>query len=141
MKVLAANRGEAGGLKVLIGQLWRFGVSGGLVTALGAGVYWVAAKQLAVPPLLANLLGYLAAMISGYWMHSRWSFKGHGRRDDPVGTTSRFFLVSLVSLALNSFWVWLIAERLGLDPGWPVLPMLVVTPLVTFELNRRWVFR
>jgi putative flippase GtrA len=131
---------EARQLRVLIGQLWRFGISGGLVTALGVGVYWTAAVPLRVAPLLANLLGYLAAAITGYVMHSRWSFRGHGRRDNPWRTTSRFFLVSLVSLGLNSFWVWLIAEHLRLGPSWPTLPMLVVTPLVTFELNRRWVF-
>lgn len=129
-----------GGLGVLIGQLWRYGVSGGLVTALGVGVYWAAAVPLHVAPLLANLLGYLAAVAAGYVMHSRWSFRGHGRRDDPVRTTVRFFLVSLVSLGLNSLWVWLLTDFLDLTPSWPVIPMLVVTPLVTFELNRRWVF-
>ena len=129
-----------GALSVLIGQLWRYGVSGGLVTALGVGVYWLAAVPLDVDPLIANLLGYLAAVATGYVMHSRWSFRGHGRRDDPVRTTGRFFLVSLVSLALNSFWVWLLTDQLHLAPSWPMIPMLVVTPFVTFELNRRWVF-
>jgi len=129
-----------GALSVLIGQLWRYGVSGGLVTALGVGVYWLAAVPLDVDPLLANLFGYLVAVATGYVMHSRWSFRGHGRRDDPVRTTGRFFLVSLVSLALNSFWVWLLTDQLHLAPSWPMIPMLAVTPFVTFELNRRWVF-
>jgi putative flippase GtrA len=125
---------------VLIGQIGRFVISGGLATALNVAVYWVVAVPLRVEPLLANLLGYLAAMVSGYVLHSRWSFKGHGRRDDPVRTTSRFFIVSLVSLGLNSLWVWLLTDFFALAPSWPIIPMLVVTPLVTFALNRRWVF-
>lgn len=136
----AIGMSEHSGLKVLIGQLWRYGVSGGLVTALGVGVYWAAAVPLEVDPLTANLLGYLAAVATGYVMHSRWSFRGHGRRDNPARTTGRFFMVSLVSLALNSVWVWLLTDYFHLHPNWPVLPMLFVTPLVTFELNRRWVF-
>ena len=131
---------QEGAIPVLIGQLWRYGVSGGLVTALGIGVYWLAAVPLRVDPLIANGLGYLVAVATGYVMHSRWSFRGHGRRDDPVRTTGRFFLVSLVSLALNSFWVWLLTDQFHLTPSWPMIPMLAVTPFVTFELNRRWVF-
>jgi putative flippase GtrA len=73
-------------------------------------------------------------------MHSRWSFRGHGRRDDPRRTTGRFALVSLISYGLNSFWVWLFTQPLGLGPEWPMLPMLFVTPAVTFVLNRQWVF-
>lgn len=131
---------EQGGLGALIGQLWRYGVSGGLATALSVAVYWAAAVPLGVDPLIANLLGYLVAVVSGYVMHSRWSFRGHGSRDAPVRTTSRFFLVSFVSLGLNSFWVWLLTDYFGVHPNWPVLPMLFVTPLVTFALYRRWVF-
>jgi putative flippase GtrA len=131
---------ERGGLTQLIGQLWRYGVSGGLTTALGVGTYWVAAVLLHVLPLVANVLGYLIAVATGYVMHSRWSFRGHGQRDNVVRTTTRFFAVSLVSLGLNSFWVWLLTAVLHLSPSWPAAPMLFVTPLVTFVLYRRWVF-
>jgi hypothetical protein len=48
--------------------------------------------------------------------------------------------VSLISLGLNSLWVALITGPLGLGPAWPILPMLFVTPAVTFLLNRHWVF-
>jgi hypothetical protein len=36
--------------------------------------------------------------------------------------------------------VWLITVPLGIGPAWPILPMLFVTPVVTFILNRQWVF-
>jgi putative flippase GtrA len=136
----AIGMSEHSGLKALIGQLWRYGVSGGLTTALNVGIYWVMAVPLGVAPLIANLLGYVAAVSSGYVLHSRWSFRGHGRRDDPVRTTSRFFITSLISLGLNSLWVWLLTGYFQLDPSWPTLPMLFVTPLIIFALYRRWVF-
>ena len=49
----------------LFGQLFRYGVTGGFVTALGAGVYWVTATFMAVPPLLANVLAYAVAVAVG----------------------------------------------------------------------------
>lgn len=122
------------------GQLLRFLVSGGLVTMLGIGVYAAVALLVGWHPQLANLLAYGAAMATGYLLHSRWSFRDHGAERD-AGTLGRFVTVSLVSLALNSFWVWLLTEPLRLSPAWPILPMLFVTPIVTFTLNRKWVFR
>ncbi len=131
---------EDAGLKVLIGQMWRFGLSGGLATLLNGGVYWVMAVPLHIWPLVANIVGWVAAVASGYVLHSRWSFRGHGRRDNVVRTTSRFFVVALISLGLNSVWVWLFTAMLHTNPSWPIVPMTLVTPLVTFALNRRWVF-
>ena len=126
--------------RAIFGQLIRFLVSGGLVTALGIAVYALVALWLRWHPQLGNFLAYVTAAAVGYWLHSVWSFRDHGKRGNLARTGSRFFVVSLVSLGLNSFWVWLLTEPLALGPEWPILPMLFVTPLVTFTLNRQWVF-
>ena len=119
-------------------QLLRFLVSGALVTALGVSVYAFVALVLRWHPQLGNLLAYLVAMATGYMMHSRWSFRDHGRR--TKSTAVKFLVVSLMSLGLNSLWVALITGPLGLGPAWPIIPMMFVTPVVTFILNRQWVF-
>ena len=124
----------------LFGQLFRYAVTGGFVTALGIAVYLLAATVIDVAPLLANVFAYAVCVAVGYVIHSKWSFRGHGRRDNLARTTSRFFLVSLVSFALNSLFVWLLTGPLGGPDWWPTIPMLFVTPVVTFALNRRWVF-
>jgi putative flippase GtrA len=121
------------------GQLIRFGLVGGFVTALGSGAYLVAAIA-GVAPLLANVLAYAVAMASGYVLHSKVSFRGHGSRDNPAQRSLRFVTVSLISFALNSLFVWTMTDPLALPVWTPVVPMLFVTPLVTFTLNRRWVF-
>lgn len=122
------------------GQLLRFAITGGLVTLLAVAVYWTLATPLALPPLLANFAGYVAAVASGYVLHSRWSFRGHGTRDAPAAQGGRFVAVSLISLGLNSLWVWSLTGPMGGPTWWPIVPMLLVTPLVTFALNRNWVF-
>lgn len=126
----------------LLGQVIRFGIAGGISTGLYAIVYSPLAKFEIVTPSLANLAGYFVAMISGYFLHSHWSFRGHGARGNVARTGSRFFVVSLVSLALNSLFVWVLTEDSMLNGAWwwPLIPILLVTPLVTFALNRIWVF-
>jgi putative flippase GtrA len=129
--------------RIVLGQLIRFGVVGGFVTGLYAVVYSPLAKFHLVSPQVANFCGYLTAMVTGYVLHSRWSFRGHGSRDDPARTTLRFFLVSLVSYGLNAAFVFVLTDmRMLAGPWWwPLVPILFVTPAVTFVLNRRWVFR
>ncbi len=124
--------------RAILSQLVRFLISGALVTLLGVAVYAVVALVLGWHPQLGNLLAYLVAMATGYVMHSRWSFRDHGER--TKSTAVKFVIVSLISLGLNSLWVALITGPLGLGPAWPILPMLFVTPAVTFTLNRYWVF-
>ena len=134
------NLQREGGLGALFGQLVRFGAVGFFVTALGAAVYWVTATFMGVAPLLANLLAYAVAVALGYILHSRVSFRGHGSRDNPAKRTGRFMIVSFVSLGLNSLFVGVLTGPLHGPTWWPVIPMLFVTPMVTFALNRQWVF-
>jgi putative flippase GtrA len=129
--------------RTMLGQLIRFGMVGGFVTGLYALVYSPLAKFQLTSPQVANFCGYLAEMVTGYVLHSRWSFRGHGSRDNVARTTSRFFMVSLVSYGLNALFVFILTDSMALGGPWwwPLIPILFVTPAVTFVLNRQWVFR
>ena len=124
----------------LFGQLVRYAFTGGLASIVNIGVYWVLAAEVDLDPNLAWFLGFIAAVAVGYVVHSRWSFRGHGRRDDLARTGGRFIVVSLISLGLNSFWVWLLVQQIDL-PLWSPYPLVLgMTPIIIFEFNRRWVF-
>ena len=124
----------------VLGQLIRFGITGAFVTALGVGVYAVVALVLQWHPQLGNVIAYVVAVATGYVMHSSWSFRGHGG-ERTRATKLRFLMVSIISFAFNAFCVWLLYTYLDLGPAAPIVPMLVITPVVTFLLNRHWVFR
>lgn len=125
--------------KALTGQFVRYALTGGLTTFVNIGVYWLLAAR-GMDPNLAWTVGFAAAVLVGYVAHSRWSFRGHGRRDNLARTGGRFLVVSLVSFALNQLWVWLLVRELEL-PLWAPYPLVLgVTPVVVFALNRKWVF-
>lgn len=121
-------------------QLVRFGFAGGLATAVTAGVYFVAASLVGIDPLLSNAIGYAIGISLGYVLHSRFSFRAHGSRDKTDRRVARFVFVCLLSFCHNSFWVWLLTTILALPPAAALVPMLLITPLGTFVLNRRWTF-
>lgn len=125
----------------LRGQLVRFVLTGGAVTLLQVAIYWLLATPLGLDARVALVIGFAAAVLAGYWGHSAVSFRGHGARDAPTRRTLRFAVVSLVSLGLNLIWVWLFVTRMGGPTWWPIPLMVALTPLVTFTLNRQWVFK
>ena len=127
--------------RLLIGQILRYLVTGAIVTSVQAALYWLLADALHLHPQIANFLGYLAAVVTGYGLHSAITFRGHGSRAAPAQRRVRFVIVSLFSLGLNAFWVWLTITMLH-GPIWSPIPlMFFVTPALVFTLNRQWVFR
>jgi len=126
----------------LLGQLVRFGVVGGLCALVYSAVYLPIATYvlprrmavLAVPPAFA------VAVTLGYFLHSGWSFRGHGRRGEGAGQKAKFVGVQAAGMVLNLLYAWVLSGMLGQPPWVPLLPAVLVTPLVTFAINRAWVF-
>ena len=118
----------------------RFGITGGLLTVLVAGGYWLIAELTPIHPQIALTMSYLVFTPLGYLLHSRWSFKGHGARDRAAVRGIRFLTVNTTGFLLNQLFVWYFVRHLGGPIWWSVVPIVLFTPLVTFALNRRWVF-
>ncbi len=122
------------------GQVLRFAISGGLVTVLAALAYWLVAELLGIDPNLSLTLVFLVLSVVSFLLHSRWTFSGHGSRDRPHVRGARFLLTNLLGFGINQVFIWLLVKVMGGANWWPIVPMILVTPLVTFTLSRRWVF-
>lgn len=127
----------------VLGQLVRFGLAGGIATLIYSAVYLPLA--LLVFPreqaVLAVPIAFAAAVTAGYFLHSGWSFKGHGTRQTGPGQKAKFVFVQGVGLGLHAAITWVVTDQLR-QPAWvPLIPGLLIVPLVTFVLNRQWVFR
>lgn len=127
----------------VVGQLVRFLAAGGVSTLIYTAVYlplaiFVFGRERAV---FAVPFAFTVAVTAGYWLHSNWSFRGHGTRTGGGGQQMKFVGVQAVGLGLHALITWIVTDRLGL-PAWaPLVPGLILVPLVTFVLNRQWVFR
>jgi putative flippase GtrA len=75
------------GKRALLGQFVRYALTGGLTSIVNIGVYWWLRDGARLDPNVAWTIGFIAAVLVGYVTHSRWSFRGHGRRDNlaPLG--------------------------------------------------------
>ena len=120
-------------------QLIRYVIAGLLVTQFSAFIYLKLALQ-GIPPYFANVVSTGCGMIAGYTIHSRWSFKG-GRKDSETFQVGRFLIAAAIAFSMNTFWIWLTVHQLGLPTYAPVPLMMAATPILSFLLNRYWVFR
>src|SRR5438045_9148361 len=62
-------------------QLVRFAVVGFSLAGLYSAIYWVLATYV-MAPVLAVVVAFLVAVSIGFVLHSRWTFRGHGARED-----------------------------------------------------------
>jgi putative flippase GtrA len=136
---MIAPLGKFGASREMLAQLFRFGLVGGLSTLVYAAVYWPLATYV-VHPLIAVVAGFAVAVVFGYFLHSNWSFRGHGDERTPA-TRTKFVLVQLFGMGLNLIFTWVLTGPLFDGPTWwPLIPVSTVTPLATFALQRSWVF-
>ncbi len=126
----------------MLGQMIRFGIAGGISTLIYSAVYlplttWVFPREHAV---YAVPFAFAVAVSAGYVMHSRWSFKGHGRREPGRRQQAQFVGVQASGMALNALITWIGTAWFGL-PAWaPLLPAVALATIFTFILNRWLVF-
>jgi len=120
------------------GQLVRFAVVGFALAALYSAVYWSLATYV-MPPVAAVAIAFLVAASIGFLLHSRWSFRGHGKEEDHR-LKVKFLLVQFSGFLMNVIFTWILTGPLHGPTWWPLVPAVTVTPLATFLFNRLWVY-
>ena len=121
-------------------QYSRFVTVGLAATLVYVLVYVGSIELWATRPLAANALGFAVAVNLSFLGHRGWTFHVP-QRQHPGRSLARFWTVALLGFALNSLFVQLVTGPLRLAYGWAIPLIAGVTPVVTFALSKRWVFR
>lgn len=126
----------------MLGQLVRFGIAGGISTLIYSAVYlpltaFVFDREHAV---YAVPFAFAVAVTAGFFLHSRWSFRGRGTRAPGGVQQAKFVAVQGTGMALNAAITWIGTALLGY-PAWvPLVPAVLLATAITFLLNRYLVF-
>ena len=111
----------------------RFGLVGLTNSAVDLVVF-AAAVWFGGPPLAANFLGWLVAVVFSYFANSRWSFE----RDPRVGearSALRFIsLGALITLGVSSGAILSLGEIIGVMPA--KIIGLIVAAVISFAAAR-----
>jgi putative flippase GtrA len=121
-------------------QAVRFGIAGLALTALVSGIYYVQVTYTAIAPAVALTVATLVASVIGYFVHGHFSFRAHGTRENPTKRFVRFLVTNGLGYLLNLAFVFALIDLLHLPKWTPMIGFCLVTPAVSFVLNRHWVF-
>ena len=121
-------------------QLVRYGLAGLAITLAAAGSYWAIADLLHVDPMASYAIVFIIFSGISYVTHGEYSFRGHGERDRHHIRMGRFLAINVLGFLLNQGFIWLLVKQWGGPTWWPTIPMVFVTPLITFSLHRRYVY-
>lgn len=121
-------------------HLARYALAGLAITLAAAGSYWAITDLLHIDPMVSYAIVFLLFSIVSYVTHGEYSFKGHGERDRHHIRMGRFLAINVLGFVVNQGFIWLLVKQLDGPTWWPTIPMVFVTPLLTFALHRRFVY-
>ena len=121
-------------------QLLRYAFAGFAITVAVAASYWGITEYLNIDPMISFTIVFLVFSAISYVTHGEFSFKGHGTRDQHHIRMGRFLAVNVLGYLVNQGFIWLLVKQLDGPTWWPTIPMIFVTPLLTFALHRRFVY-
>lgn len=114
----------------------------GLVGVLNTLINWIIFAVLnfvGVYYIIANVIAYVIATINSYIWNSRWVFKYKG--EDKKETTTKFILLNLAGLALNTMILYLLVDLIGLNKLIALVITTVIVMVINYIVNKIWVFK
>ncbi len=119
-------------------DIFRFIIIGGLATI----IHYIAAlfthHIFGFTPLWANFIAFCIAFNATYIGNYFWVFQA---ATDHKTSFMKSAVVSLTGLALSQVIVWILTEKGGLSFHITLIIAVMLVPMVTFSLNRFWVFK
>ena len=117
-------------------QLARFAAVGVVATLTHVAVALLATYQFALPPLQANLAGFIVAVGVSFQGHLRVTFRVKNPQRYHL---YRFIVLSVTSLAISSL-ITAIGTRNGGDMWLVMVFVALIVPLSSFFVARLWAF-
>lgn len=120
-------------------QLLQFIVVGGSAAATHLATVGVVVSLTGMPPLWANVLGFLVAFIVSYNGHAWLTFSAAQAHGWP--TVARFFAVACLGFVANETLYAFALHGLHWHYFWSLAGVLVLVAAGTFVLSKFWAFK
>lgn len=119
-------------------RVWVFLLVGSVNTLIGYAIFGVAYKIFGINYNAALLIAYSLGMLIGYTNHRRVTFKSTANHRQAL---TKFVLTYLMIYALNAGLLNIFSELGGLDPLIGQAIALFFVTIVSFVIQRAWVFK
>jgi putative flippase GtrA len=103
------------------------------------GLTWLFKERIHFPKFIANAIGFSTAATSNYFLNRIWTYKS--TNPDVILEYSEFFAISLIGLALNTFIIWLLNEKLKMNFYLAKAIATVIVTIWNFGANTFFTFK
>lgn len=121
-----------------LARFWTFVWVGGLNTLIGYSVFVVAFKFAGLQYNVALLIAYAVGIVIGYLNHRRVTFQSKAKHRTAF---TRFVITYAVVYGINALLLTALIELAHIAPLIAQLISLVIVTLLSFVVQRYWVFR
>ena len=94
-------------------KIIKFGFAGAIGMAIDFGTTWLCREKLQWNKYIANSTGFTVAVINNYIINRIWTF--HSTNSNWHAEFGKFLVFSLVGLALNNLFVFLLHSRFKMN--------------------------
>ena len=119
-------------------ELVRFGVVGVSAFLVHFGVVTLWLVPVGLPPLWANVFGFLMAFVVSYFGHRHLTFRA--THVVHLQALPRFFAVACLGFAVNETGYFVLLHYANLDYRIALFIVLVAVAVMTFALGKLWAF-
>lgn len=121
-------------------QIIRYGLVGILSVSIDFVVLNFAYLGLHFSLFWSVLFGFAASIITGYNLHSRWTFR-YDTTGKELVKLGHYFLVTIIALAMTEGIVYVATETFGIYYNISKAIALVFAICFTYIASKYWVFR
>lgn len=122
-------------------DLFRF-IKFGLVGLLNTLINWILfilLNRFGVYYIISNVIAYSISTLNSYLWNSKWVFKYNG--DNVKGTSSKFIVLNIIGLTLNTIILYLLVDIVGLNKLISLVITTGIVMILNYFINKLWVFK
>ncbi len=93
----------------ILNKFVKFGVVGFSGVFVDFGFTYLSKEKLNIQKYVANAIGFTIAASSNYFLNRWWTF--HSKNPEIVLEYSKFLLISLLGLGINTLVIWILVSR------------------------------
>lgn len=125
-------------------KIIKFGITGGLNTAVDVAIYFILFKAFGISKFVAQPIGYIAGTLNSYIINRKWTFNTQSKFFSRVFI--KFIIVNLIALTVGQIVLLACADLFGLDgtnfkEALSKLIVVFFTISINFMGSRLWVFK
>lgn len=123
---------------LFISRFIKFVVVGFSGLLIDFGLTFIFKEKIKVQKYVANSIGFVTAATSNYFLNRVWTF--HSQNPEMVLEYSKFILIALIGLAINTLVLWLLVSKMKWHFYFSKLLAIGVVTLWNFSMNLIFTF-